>query len=293
MKNFLQKTGMVIISTIAVFFLLNILYYKISANMRLVAFEVYDAVDMAIQPTEYTGVVLGDSVARQIFNPAYQEENMDLCYLATNQAIMPAGNYILLEAFLGNNPQVKTVYYVARPDSLQSGINFVYTYSYFVTPMYREAFTEYLNQETREGVEGIFGRFFAKNEFPKWMLGKYPKLLELYNDKAEKLWKMKNNIQDGSMPEMAIPYIAQMQQLCEDKEIAFVLLASPLPEEFDRSSVDEMKRKMELAGMEELMMVYLNSIFYVPQDEFVDGIHMTKEYVARNRGEIIEKMMRQ
>lgn len=287
MKRFVRKICAVIFSIIAAFMLFNAAYYKTTEKTQLTAFEVYDAIHRSSQSTQYTALVLGDSVARQIFHPDYQEEDREVCYLATNQAILPAGNYILLENFLENNPQVKKVYYVARPDSLQGGINFIYTYSYFVTPLYREAFMKYLTPETRDGIEKVFGSFFARHEFPKWMLGKYPKLLELYNEGSEKLWKARNNIQACDMPDMTISYVAGMQRLCRESEVEFVLLSSPLPEGYDLSAVDELKGKMRAAGMEDLMEGYADSIYYIDREEFVDGIHMTKEYLEGNRKKIL------
>ena len=49
--------------------------------------ELYYALDMAETNTEYTKVIIGDSVARLIFSPDYQDETDEVCYLATNQAI--------------------------------------------------------------------------------------------------------------------------------------------------------------------------------------------------------------
>ncbi|MCM1135857.1 MAG: hypothetical protein NC400_09825 [Clostridium sp.] len=292
MRNFLQRVCVVILSVIIIFFMLNAVYYKMSKNGRLTAFEVYDAIDISSQQSDCTALVLGDSVARQIFSPDYQEENKEVCYLTTNQAIMPAGNYILLENYLQNHPQTKKVYYIARPDSLQNGINFVYTYSYFVTPLYREPFLKYLHEETREGIEKMFGSFFSKREFAKWMLGKYPKLLEIYNKSLEKIWKIKSNYQANDKPDMAVSYILEMQKSCQDKKIEFILLSPPVPEGYDRGAVEEMREKMSALGMEDLIEEYADSIYYINQEEFVDGVHMRKEYLERNREGMLERMLR-
>ena len=62
--------------------------------------ELYYALDLAEEKTEYTKVIIGDSVARLIFSPDYQDETDTTCYLATNQAITVLGNYILLGRYL-------------------------------------------------------------------------------------------------------------------------------------------------------------------------------------------------
>ena len=61
--------------------------------------ELYYALDLAEENTEYTKVIIGDSVARLIFSPDYQDETDEVCYLATNQAITVLGNYILLNRY--------------------------------------------------------------------------------------------------------------------------------------------------------------------------------------------------
>lgn len=291
MKTFLRKIIVVIFSVVIIFIVFNAVYYKTAKRTRLTAFEIYDAIEKTSQKTEYTALVLGDSVARQIFNPEAQEESEEVCYLATNQAIMPAGNYILLENYLQNNPQTETVYYIARPDSMQGGINFIYTYSYFVTPLYTEPFRQYLAEETSDGIEKVFGTFPASYEFPKWLIGKYPKLLELYNDGAGKLWMARNRIHAQEMPDMSITYIAEMRQACMKNNVEFVLLSPPLPEGFDPNSIERMKAKMADAGMAELMDGFEESICYIDQEEFVDGIHMTGEFLDRNRERLIHDLI--
>lgn len=291
MKTFLRRTGAVIISTIMLFLIINVVYYKVSNRSRLVAFEVYDAVERSSQATEYTSLVLGDSVARQLFNPAIQDEEDEICYLATNQAIMAAGNYILLENFLQNNPQLDTVYYIARPDSLQGGINFIYTYSYFITPLYREPFLKYLDQDTQAGLEKVFGSFATKREFSKWMLARYPKLLECYHDGLEKIWMIRNRIHAQKMPDMSMTYIAKMRQTCEQHAVDFALLSSPLPADFKTESVTGFQDKLRTAGMGDLAERFADSIVYLDQEEFVDGIHMTGDFLDENREKFVDDLI--
>lgn len=291
MKSFLQKTGFVIFMVIILFVGFNAIYYKTANHSRVTAFEVYDAIDRSSKQTEYTALILGDSVARQIFNPDVQKESEEICYLATNQAIMPAGNYILLDNFLQNNPQLETVYYVARPESLQGSINFIYTYSYFVTPLYTETFTKYLGPETADEIVKIFGSVPSKSEFVKWMLGKYPKLLESYNDGSEKIWAFRNRIHAQEMPDMSIDYIAKMWRTCMDRDIEFIILSPPLPSDYDQERIDRMNEKMVADGMGDLMNQYVGSIFYIEPEEFVDGIHMNKQFLGFHREEFVRRLI--
>ena len=127
MKKFIKRFLIICIAPIILFLIINALYYKLGTHSRLTAFEVYEAIDITDTATDYTTLVLGDSVGRQFFNSKYQAESNECCYLATNQAITVAGNSILLQRFLENNPDLDKVYYILRPDSLSGGVNFVYT----------------------------------------------------------------------------------------------------------------------------------------------------------------------
>lgn len=291
MKKFLVRTTGMIFGAFLMFLMINIVYYKAVNNHRQVAFEVYDAIDRSGVNEGYTGLVLGDSVARQIFQPKYQDESGDICYLATNQAITTIGNFMLLERFIENNPQLEDVYYVARPNSIMGNPNFTYTYSYFVTPLYNESMSQYLEQETREEIETIYGSFFARGEFPKWMLAKYPKLLDVYQNSRKSILQFRRWIGVAEEVDMAALYLEKMKAVCDEKNIEFHLLSSPLPENH-QFSLEEMKERLDFEGEEELIRKYADSIIYIQQDEFVDGVHMSASFLEKNREKIKEKIMR-
>lgn len=229
------------------FLLINIVYYKTANNHRQVAFEAYDAIDRAGVNEGYTGLILGDSVGRQIFQLEYQNESDDICYLATNQAVMTAGNFMLLERFVENNPQLEDVYYVARPDCIMGNPNFIYTYSYFVTPLYNEPMWQYLELETREKIETIYSGFCARREFSKWLLAKYPKLLDVYQNGCRSRLQFRKWIGDAEEVGMAALYLGKMKAVCDEKNINFHLLSAPLPESY-QYSFEGMKRDWILRG---------------------------------------------
>lgn len=283
MKVFLKRTMGWLLLVVVFFIVFNVGYYAVKRSERAVAFEVYDAIALSEQKTNYHTLILGDSVARQFFHPDQQEESDEICYMATNQAIMPLGNYILLEKFLENNPQLETVYYAARPDSLESGVDFYYTYSYFVTPFYEENNFQYMEEETRKGIETIFGGFCSKNEFAKWVIAKYPKLQQDYLDLCKTVFQQRRRFdEDYEMPDTSTFYLQEMKMLCERNGIEFHLASVPLPER-DDFDFEEWRGRMTEVGMEELFTEYMQGIEYVSQGEFVDGVHLKAEFVAENR----------
>lgn len=291
MKKFLIRVLIISIVPIILFTILNVFYYKLGKHTRLSAFEVYDAIDISGTETGCTTLILGDSVGRQFFNPEYQEESETCCYLATNQAITAAGNYILFRRFLENNPDTNRVYYVLRPDSLKSGVNFVYTYSYFVTPLFNESYNIYLHPETVEGIEEVFGKVCAERAFPKWMMAKYPKILEMYNNTCSSLWQIRHQGDaPKQVPDMSITYLADMKQICDEHGIELHLVCVPLPEGY-AFDFESLEREMDAAGLETLYEEYTSDVQYVERGAFVDGIHLTKEYMDENREKYIRNMV--
>lgn len=283
MKRFLRYVYGILGAILILFGMINVIYYKWFNHSRLVAYEVYEALDMTKQKTEYTAVVLGDSVARQFFNPEYQDEDNNVCYLATNQAIMTAGNYILLESFLQNNPQVEEVYYVVRPDSLMSRPNFIFTYSYFITPFFEDNYLKYLDEETVTGIEESYGKIWTHNHFMKWMLAKYPKGLEMYNNTCKRLSSYKyDRSKSDLMPDTSLPYLKKMREICDKKGISFHLLSTPVIENYD-CDFTALQTGMQDLEMQDLYEQLVTSMEYVDPSEFVDGIHLKKEYVMDNR----------
>lgn len=279
MKRFLGRLTVAFVGVMLLFLCFNILYYKLGRQSKLVAFEVYDAIDVAETQTEYKKVVLGDSVARQFFNPNIQQEDKEICYLPTNQAIMTVGNYILLEEYLKNNPQTEAVYYVARPDSLCSEMNFHYTYSYFITPFYTEKNQVYLEQKTVDEIERMFGKCCVESNFAKWMLAKYPKMLEFYHNICGNLQKLQSR--GGQDDDMPILYLSKINTLCTLYDIEFHLVSVPLPEDYD-FDFEELESRMAQYGMKNLYAELQDSVQYAKKEEFVDGIHLNEEYVEEN-----------
>lgn len=282
MWKILRKIVLIFTIVTGLFLCANYTWYKFFNHSRLVAFEVYDAIALAGQETDYTALVLGDSVARQIYNPKYQDETEQYAYMATNQAITPAGNYLLLRKFHENNPQLQDVYYIARPDSFFADANFIFTYSYLITPLYNESFKYYLKDDTCLKLEQTFGRLFSTKEFPKWLLAKYPKLLELYQNNRSTA--QAKNLRGGNSPSteyLSIPYLQEMQKYCAQNGITLHLLFAPIPENYTFNTDDFLFLKED--GDNSIYNNLMASLYYIDENEFVDDIHMEKDYIANNR----------
>lgn len=290
MRKFLMQVFCFLLLAIIFFVGGNIVYYKAVPQPRMVAFEVYDAIDISGQQTDYRFLVLGDSVGRQFFDPDYQQENEQVCYLATNQAITAAGNSILLKRFIENNPQLEEVYYVLRPDSLKSNANFIYTYSYFITPLYSSSLKQYLEADTQEQIESVYGKLMVNNNFMKWLLAKYPKLLEVYNNTCQTNFNLRRQWQKEAVSiELSLPYLAQMQRTCEERKIELHLIAPPIPDNYDYDFA-ALQSEMNALGLEHFYEEFTRGIQYVDSTEFVDGVHLKNEYVTEHRAAFVDRV---
>ena len=77
-----------------------------------------------------TTVVMGDSVARQLFRPNH-EPNDQVRFFTSNQAISMAGQYYLLRDVLKSCPNTKQIYFFYYPGSLENDLGPAFTHDYF------------------------------------------------------------------------------------------------------------------------------------------------------------------
>ena len=250
--------------------------------------ELYYALDLAEKDTGYEKVIIGDSVARLIFAPAYQSETEDTCYLATNQAITVLGNYILLNRYLENNPDTKEVIYIARPQSLANPLWYNYSYQYFVVPFYNDKYISYIEDETRLYIEKRFGKLYVDNEFVKNFVINSSAYLDIYlNNVLEQQLEQRD---EKHLCGLSAKYLRKMQKLCEEKGIKLTVLAAPLPDTLDNHDWDEFAFQIEAYGLSDLLGDYLQGIEYYDEKYFADEAHFTDEYLEANRDVIIEKL---
>lgn len=285
MKKFLWKILLAAICVFAgqcVFWLIII-----QQNIRIedIAEEVYDAIDIAETHNTYTRVIIGDSVCRQLLAPDNQIENEEVCYLGTNQLITVCGNYILLSRYIENNPQTEKVYYFVRPQSLGVDIDQHLFYPYFVIPFCRTEYMPYLEEETKTLLTEKFGRIFVYNRYVKGLLQNNKALLSKYIAKYHE-----NEIKTNNLSKMTVIYLEKLQELCEEHNIEFVVIATPLAGESSDYDWESYMSEAEAYGLEGLLSGYTDSIYYIPEEYFTDGIHLVNGYVNENREEILKKI---
>ena len=283
MKKIIQKivllTAIVFVMVTAVFTLL--IYADVNPN-KLLGHEVYDALEEVEQVNSYEAVLLGDSVSKQLCPPESQEENMQICYLSTNQAITIVGNYILLCRYLENHPQTKQVIYMAHPYSLTNNMRADYSYQYFILPFYREPYLEYIDENTREAVERKYGSIFVSNPAIRYILRNSSVCLEPYLEKI-------HDDETEVVPDMIFLYLSKMQELCGEYGAEFLLVSSPLNKGFDYDTETflEIITQTDDEEFRDLFERYIASMHFYEKDCFSDDVHFTKDYLEKHREELL------
>ena len=250
--------------------------------------ELYYALDLAETNTEYTKVIIGDSVARLIFSPDYQDETNEVCYLATNQAITVLGNYILLNRYLENNPQTEEVCYIVRPQSLANPLWFNFSFQYFIVPFYNDTYKQYIDEDTRQYIEDRFGKLYATNDIVKSFIENNAYYMDVYlNNVLEQQLEVRD---EKHLSDLTIKYLPKITQLCDSHGVKLKVLAAPLPDTQDNHEWADFEKQIEDNGLAGLLGDYIDGIDYYPESAFGDEAHFTQEYLDSERENIIEKL---
>ena len=251
--------------------------------------ELYYALNLAEETQEYTSVIIGDSVARLIFDPDYQEETTSTCYLATNQAITVLGNYILLSRYLENNPQTEEVTYILRPQSLANPLWYNFSYQYFILPFYNDTYKGYIDAETCAYIEDRFGRLYTVNELVKSFIENNAYYMDVYlNNILEQQLEVRD---EKHISDLSVRYLRAIADLCEEYGCCLHILCAPLPDTQENHDWSEMEAQFTQYGLADLLGSYFDGLDYYPEDCFVDEAHFTEDYLAENRAAIIEALL--
>lgn len=289
MKKFVIKLAMLVlfvVISVGGYYVAQ--YYMNSGKASNFGPELYYALELAEEKTEYTSVIIGDSVARLIFAPDYQSETKETCYLATNQAITVLGNYILLNRYLENNPQTEEVVYILRPQSLANPLWYNFSFQYFIVPFYNDNYKHYIDEETCAYIEERFGKIYATNEMVKNFIENNSYYMDVYlNNILEQQLEVRD---EKHISELAATYLKKMQKLCDEKGIKLTILAAPLPDTEVNSDWSEFKAQISEYGLNDILEGYFENLDYYDESFFSDEAHFTEEYLLENRDEIIERL---
>lgn len=267
MKKFIiQLFLFCIISSTVVYITGEILYFIICKTGTNILsdtdFKVTEAVYRSRKHIKTKKLVLGDSVGNLLYG-----NSKDSCVysLTATVAITTCGQYCLLSNFLSNNKDQnpEEVIVIINPLCWNNILNGNLCYSLFAKQFYNNEFKLYLDKEE---IDEIATWPYSYLLDQKWFRI-CPFTVNIKN----------NGIQYGWISEMQYRYIHKMEDLCKSKNIKFRLVSGPVRESL-KSKVDSIA-SVNNKSQEPIFKEYFKSIKYLPDDNFIDELHLKQSNI--------------
>ncbi len=244
--------------------------------------EVYIANINSKKSLEHDIVVVGDSVAHQIFKP-FDDVKDDFFDLTTNQAVSMAGQYILIMNIINKNSDViKEINLVYHPRSFSNNLDQIWTFNYFVKPFFNLNNIKYFSQSVLKKLDNIklykiaiLPMIKVIPDFPSFDYSKF----------------MKNSNENTAyLSEISIEYLKKIKNECKNRNIEFNVISAPLNIE----SIDDyayMKQQISENGLDGIFHNYFDNMIIYEKDVFLDPFHFKKDYLIKNRQLIIDSLI--
>lgn len=223
-------------------------------------------------------VLLGDSVANQLFDERlYGPYFYDLTVYASAAMV---GQYILMKNVLATGPKVDSVVLLYQPRPFMHNLNMKSTYNHFVNPFY-----------TFEYKKNFTGTVYRRlNQHPLCRLGLLP---------AFKVTKFCSwvDYSDGApiaeyLSEISIEYLRKMMALAAEQNIKLIIHSTPVSKKtYEVANYDQFRTQIDENGFGQLFEGYFDSILYLDDELFSDGIHFKKEYLDEYRRRFYQMLL--
>ncbi len=236
--------------------------------------EIYKSIRKSKSKSKSKKVLLGDSVAKQLFD---NEGNPYIQSLACNRAISLAGHYILLQNYLraGNRPD--SVYLMCTPFSFQNNLDEIYTFHYFLKPFYKTEYQEFLNETVRAQAAKIPSRFLLNSQYI------------LATDWAPPYESSDKKVETFLSP-ISLEYLSKMSDLSQKYNFEFSLIPAPI--RADRlSKVDDLEKNISGHPLEEKLLSFYNNIWTINENKFVDKEHLKKDILNFYSKKAFDKLL--
>ena len=286
MKKFIKKVALTVFASIISIITVYIAIFMSSSNITGLANEVFYSIEKAEHNSGLPAVILGDSVCNQLWHQ--KEDSPNIAHLGCNQAITPAGTYLLLKKYLEHNPQTREVYYVVVPGSLANDLGLSFTYQYFVIPFFNQENVKFLDEDTIRKVYSKFGKFFADNTCIKFLLLNNNLLMEKY------LAHIKRKNEPGYFHRLsptAIIYLPKIRSLCKERNIKLHILPLPRPDIPENHGWDNFGHEVKAYGLDDILGEFTEKIHYYPADWFRDGVHFKPDILTQHLQELRDAVL--
>ncbi len=226
--------------------------------------RIYHSIKKSKQKKKTRKIILGDSVGHQLFPNS--KNNDTLNSLACNQAIGMVGHFILLNNYLNAGNQIDTVFMVLNPFSFQNNLNEVYTYHYFLKPFYIDEYKSLFTKSVNKQIQKI-------------PYADYCRVPYILTSNWAPDFTSKDSIDYTFLSPISIEYLTKIKELSVQHNFKVIILPTPTC----------LSKKPKVGKMHQKEIVknnlggefgnYFNTIIYLDDNNFVDGMHLKKKYI--------------
>ena len=287
MKKFIKKFFMITLTSLLSVIVIYAVMVMFSPNLTGFASEVFYVLRKADYNSGLPAVILGDSVCAQLW--PYKENSSKFSHLGCNQAITPAGTYLLLRKYLEHNPQTQDVFYIIRPQSLGNDLGLNYTYQYFVIQFVNQESMKLLDDDTKQKLYDKFGKIFVDNKYLKSFLLNNTLFMTQYLNYVKTKTETKYI---HRLSRTAIIYLDKIRSICRERNINLHVLPLPLPDTNDNYGWDNFEQDVKDYGFEDILGEFTKKIHYYPKDWYGDGTHFKVEILKQHIDEIRAVVMK-
>jgi len=288
MKRFLAKCLLLALLAAALAAALALSAYSGPVSKRFGP-EVFEAIRTATSSEpEARTLVLGDSVAYQLFG-VRPKPSREVAVGASNAALTPLGNRILLDHWLPLNPQAEDVVYLVHPASLANDGLPHFTFHYLLFPFGETGLLDGAPPETLAHLRRRFGRLPVDNASVRHLLYRNDRLYDFYE---RRIVRRPEPVPGGGLPEIVVENFRAMRDACAARDVRFRLAFPPVREDRKPSAAYLTRLADQLRDICPEIDDLVANLRAEPPEHFRDDVHLTRERLdeirADLRAEILE-----
>lgn len=222
--------------------------------------EVYKAIEKSKKKKKKKKILIGDSIANQMFFvDSTEKENFS--YIATNQAISMAGQFILINNLIESGNKIDTLWIIFSPFSFSNNLDQKFTYHYFIKPFYTDQNIDLFTENTLLQIKKIPYVYLKNNPFvltSNWAPG-----------------FVSNDINNFSfLSPTSKDYLQKIKELSVKFNFKIKIISPPL--NIKNKPLIEKMNMEEITNnhFDELFEGYIDHIIYLEEKCFIDGVHL-------------------
>lgn len=224
---------------------------------------------------ENTMLIIGDSIANQLFGPL-DNENDYADVLTSNAAFMITGQFVVFNHYIENHPECKDVYLIMHPLSLSRNFDYEWSYQYSATILAKNHCFDELEPSTVKTMHKMYGFISLTRPFI-YLIQESPV--------CRKLWLNYMNMNREVVPlnssfELADIYVKKMYDMCISKGIVLHLMSTPVSMNH-KEMVEGISDDFAGSWIGSVYTEYINNIYYYDDIMSEDHSHFSGVYADR------------